>query len=64
MTYLPPSSAIDKKLIGEAFTFLDIRAKSLSDCETLEDARVRAGHSDAKTRINFMRALRTSSPGV
>lgn len=33
---------------ADRFTFHDIRAKSLSDAETLEDARIRAGHSDAR----------------
>jgi integrase len=33
---------------ADRFTFHDIRAKSLSDAKTLEEARIRAGHSDPK----------------
>jgi integrase len=33
---------------ADRFTFHDIRAKSLSDAQTLEDARIRVGHSDPK----------------
>jgi Phage integrase family len=33
---------------ADRFTFNDIRAKSLSDAETLEEARIRAGHSNSK----------------
>lgn len=33
---------------ADRFTFHDIRAKSLSDATTLEEARIRAGHSDPK----------------
>lgn len=33
---------------ADRFTFHDIRAKSLSDAKTLEEARIRAGHSDSK----------------
>jgi integrase len=33
---------------ADRFTFHDIRAKSLSDAESLEAARIRAGHADAK----------------
>jgi integrase len=51
--------AIDQKFIGEPFTFHDIRAKSLSDTESLEDARVRAGHTDAKTTQRIYRRLPT-----
>jgi integrase len=49
--------ALKKKLIGEAFHYHDIRAKSLSDAATLEEARVRAGHSDAKTTDRIYRRL-------
>jgi integrase len=33
---------------ADRFTFHDIRAKSTSDADTLEEARIRAGHADAK----------------
>lgn len=33
---------------ADRFTFHDIRAKSLSDADTTEDARIRAGHSDSE----------------
>jgi integrase len=33
---------------ADRFTFHDIRAKSLSDADTLEEARIRAGHADAR----------------
>ncbi len=33
---------------ADRFTFHDIRAKSLSDAKTLEEARIRAAHADPK----------------
>lgn len=42
------NKALELKLIEAPFTFHDIKAKSLSDAETLEDARQRAAHSDAR----------------
>jgi hypothetical protein len=35
---------------ADRFTFHDIRAKSLSDADTLEEARIRAGHSNSTIR--------------
>lgn len=40
--------ALRLKLIESSFTYHDIRAKSLSDADDLETARIRAGHSDSK----------------
>jgi integrase len=51
--------ALDRGLISEPFTYHDIRAKSLSDTENLEDARVRAGHTDARTTDRIYRRLPT-----
>jgi len=42
---------------ADRFTFHDIRAKSLSDADTLEAARVRAGHSDAEITKRVYRRL-------
>lgn len=42
------NKALKLKLIETPFTFHDIKAKSLSDAETLEEARQRAAHSDAR----------------
>jgi integrase len=41
----------------ERFTFNDIRAKSLSDAETLEEARIRAGHADTQITQRVYRRL-------
>lgn len=40
---------------ADRFTFHDIRAKSTSDADTLEEARIRAGHADAKTTQRIYR---------
>jgi integrase len=40
---------------ADRFTFHDIRAKSLSDATTLEEARIRAGHSDPKVTQEIYR---------
>jgi integrase len=42
------NKALKLGLITAPFTFHDIRAKSLSDAQDLETARIRAGHSDSK----------------
>lgn len=49
--------AVTKALPNKAdrFTFHDIRAKSTSDAATLEEARIRAGHADAKTTQKIYR---------
>lgn len=46
-----------KGLISERYTFHDIRAKSLSDAKTLEEARVRANHSDSRVTQSVYRRL-------
>lgn len=41
---------------ADRFTFNDIRAKSLSDAETLEEARIRAGHANSTiTQVVYRR---------
>jgi hypothetical protein len=42
---------------ADRFTFHDIRAKSLSDAPTLEEARKRAQHSDARITQHVYRRL-------
>jgi integrase len=42
---------------GERFTFHDIRAKSLSDTDTLQEAASRAGHADARITARVYRRL-------
>lgn len=44
-------------LITERFTFHDIRAKNLSEADTLEEARARAGHADAAITDRVYRRL-------
>ena len=34
--------------LEDRFMFRDIRAKLISDADTLEEARIRAGHADAE----------------
>lgn len=49
--------ALAKRLIAERFTYHDIRAKSLSEAETLEEAQKRAGHADSKITAAVYRRL-------
>jgi hypothetical protein len=48
-------------LIAERFTFHDIRAKNLSDEVSLEEARKRAQHSDARITESVYRRLPTAT---
>lgn len=49
--------ALKEGLIQERFTFHDIRAKNLSEADTLEEARARAGHADAAITDRVYRRL-------
>jgi integrase len=49
--------AIKKGVIAERFTFHDIRAKSLSDAKSLEEAQKRGGHADSKITQRVYRRL-------
>lgn len=51
------TKALKLGLIATGFTFHDIRAKSLSDAKSLEEARIRAQHSDAKITQSVYRRL-------
>lgn len=44
-------------VIAERFTFHDLRAKSLSDAKSLEEAQKRGGHSDSKMTQRVYRRL-------
>jgi integrase len=44
-------------VIAERFTFHDLRAKSLSDAKSLEEAQKRGGHSDSKITQRVYRRL-------
>jgi integrase len=55
--------ALRSKAIGERFTFHDLRAKSVSDSESLEKAFERAGHTNmAMTRGVYDRNYRKVTP--
>jgi integrase len=51
--------AITTGALKERFTFHDIRAKSLSDAKSLEEAQKRGGHSDSKITKTVYRRLPT-----
>jgi integrase len=53
--------ALDLGLIADRFTFHDIRAKNLSEAKSLEEARQRAQHSDAKVTQRVYRRLPESA---
>lgn len=54
---------MDRKLLAERFTFHDLRAKSVSDSETLEKAFERAGHTSmSMTRGVYDRNYRKVTP--
>ena len=56
--------ALKRELIKERFTFHDLRAKAVSDSESLEDAMKRAGHqSMTMTRSVYDRGTRVASQG-
>lgn len=55
--------AFEQGVISERFTFHDIRAKTVSDSSSLEDAHIRAAHSDPKTtRKIYDRGIREVVP--
>jgi hypothetical protein len=43
--------------VEDRFMFRDLRAKSISDAETLEEARIRAGHADSRITQAVYRRL-------
>jgi hypothetical protein len=43
------------------FTFNDIRAKSISDADSLEEARIRAGHANSKITQEYRRLPETAT---
>jgi integrase len=49
--------AIKEEVIAERFTFHDLRAKSLSDAKSLEEAQRRGGHADSKITQRVYRRL-------
>jgi integrase len=49
--------AAETRAIVERFTFHDIRAKSLSDAKSLEEAQKRGGHADSKITQRVYRRL-------
>jgi integrase len=49
--------AMKTGVIAERFTFHDIRAKSLSDAKSLEEAQKRGGHADSKITQRVYRRL-------
>ncbi len=53
--------ALADGLIAERYTFHDLRAKSLSDAGSLEEARQRARHSDARITQQVYRRLPEAS---
>ncbi len=51
-------------VIAERFTFHDLRAKSLSDAKSLEEAQKRGGHSDSKMTQRVYRRLPVRSQAL
>jgi integrase len=51
-------------VIAERFTFHDIRAKSLSDAKSLEEAQARGGHADSKITQRVYRRLPKRAPAL
>ena len=43
--------------VEDRFMFRDLRAKSISDADTLEEARIRAGHADSRITLQVYRRL-------
>jgi integrase len=55
--------AMRKGILAERFTFHDLRAKSVSDSKTLEEAFERAGHTSMQmTRGTYDRGVRKVTP--
>ena len=55
--------AVEKNVIGERFTFHDLRAKSVSDTKNIQEAFERAGHTSmAMTRGVYDRGIRKVTP--
>lgn len=55
---------LEKRPGMERFTFHDIRAKSLSDTKSLEEAQKRGGHSDSKLTQRVYRRLPTRAKAL
>jgi integrase len=53
----PDGSWVQLPVITEGFTFHDLRAKSLSDAKSLEEAQKRGGHADSKITQRVYRRL-------
>jgi len=51
-------------VIAERFTFHDLRAKSLSDAKSLEEAQKRGGHADSKVTQRVYRRLPKRAPAL
>jgi len=51
-------------VITERFTFHDLRAKSLSDAKSLEEAQKRGGHADSKITQRVYRRLPKRAPAL
>lgn len=51
-------------VIAERFTFHDLRAKSLSDARSLEEAQKRGGHADSKITQRVYRRLPKRAPAL
>lgn len=55
--------AMRRELLAERFTFHDLRAKSVSDSKTIQEAFERAGHTSmAMTRGTYDRGIRKVTP--
>lgn len=55
--------AVKRGVIAERFTFHDLRAKSVSDSTTLQEAYDRAGHTSmSMTRGTYDRGVRKVTP--
>lgn len=52
------------KRLKERFTFHDLRAKSLSDAKSLEEAQARGGHADSKITQRAYRRLPKRAPAL
>lgn len=58
------NEALEKGVIAERFTFHDLRAKSLSDAKSLEEAQKRGGHADSKITQRVYRRLPVRSKAL
>jgi len=63
MWQLTMNRALKKRVISERFTFHDLRAKSVSDSGSIQEAFERAGHTSmAMTRGTYDRGIRKVTP--